>query len=115
MRRVGVILLFLLLAIGFPAMAHSDPVSFNVLPDSPAWKAGLSRSMVLAAEQDLNLEPVLKSKKPGEILTLRSKLKGSMSIVLAEKEEASIAISASGNPAEKQKNCLNQWLSTPHE
>lgn len=87
----------------------------NVEYESPAWNAGLRRNMTLAAEQGLTLEPVLKSRKAGEILTLRSKLKGTMSIVLAEKEEASFAISVSGNPSEKQKNGLVQWLDAPHE
>lgn len=59
-------------------------------------------------------KPALMVRKAGEILTLRSKLNGTMSIVLAASEVSRVAISSSVNPAETQKECLAQWLSISH-
>lgn len=83
--------------------------------ESPAWNAGIRRNMTVAVDPGLKIEPVIKTMKPGEMFTLRSKLKGIVPMTLTEKKEATFAISPIGAPSKLQQDCLSQWLYAPHE
>lgn len=98
--------------LGISVRAKGDSVVVaNVDYESPAWNAGFRRGITVASEVGVSLTSVIKTMKPGEILTLRSKLKGTVPMTLTEKQEASFAISPLQNLTEAQKKCLNQWLS----
>ena len=86
--------------------------------DSPAWKAGLRRQMLIKTinglpAAQLNLTPVLKEKSPGEKMTILISDKG----VEAEKEIVTIAkiepdfkISGIANPDQLQQEIFEGWI-----
>lgn len=86
--------------------------------NSPAWNAGLREKDILVEADDSDLTPeifsnLLKTKKPGDTLKLRSiknGIKKETQVLLSKKFEKSFAITLMSNPSSEQKKIYNSWL-----
>jgi predicted metalloprotease with PDZ domain len=93
-------------------MKNDSLLITNVDYESPAWKAGLRRKMVVLSKEVV--EPVLKNKKAGEAVTLLIYSKGNgtkdITVQLTTKMEAGFKISLKENLTVLQRKIYKSWI-----
>ncbi len=97
--------------LGISARKKGDSlVVASVDYESPAWNAGLRRGMTFASESGLAVESVMKGRSSGETVVLHTRERGSISLTLGTKREASFEISTNPGAAATAARCRDQWL-----
>lgn len=97
--------------LGIASRERNDSlVVVSVDYESPAWKAGIRRGMMLAKPKD-RVEPVVVDAMPDSSYTLRFGKLGEVKLILGVKEEASFAITPNPKATAMQLSICNGWLS----
>jgi predicted metalloprotease with PDZ domain len=93
-------------------MRNDSVVISNVDYESPAWKAGLRRQMIITKSEQ-PITPILQDNAAGDLVALRTFHKGKTEnyiIPLATKSEASFQITPMSNAAAAERTLFKSWM-----